>query len=499
MFQLLIKWQIPVMMIAGISTALLFGLGDISSSFTGQTAESGPVSPEMRQDIVNKLKLQRIMNNRDIPGDQWDAMIAMYAKNLNDAKRDGIAVSDEEVRKFILTQFKTKEQYMQVLKALENVGASPSLVEAYFRDQILFQKQGMMPMLAAYVTKAEIEAEYHRRNDTLKYDVVKVDTTKVVVDDTITDEQITEYYQEHGATAQEFQEPEKVKLNYLFINKEKVSITDLSEENLRQYYNLNRDKYPSSEFPEEAEPYFDVKERVEKNYIDSQRTKTAERILNKIDDVVLNQESTDINAAYEEAKKSDASFSVVEVGQTDFFSSREYSIEPFGFVYDITRSVFGDDAKDYDAVKEGSNGFYSYQVAERKAQRTKTQDESIELIKEKILDQRREAKAKELADTWKIKLAETKDWSGLDLTKETAVSFYQDEVQGAEDTLAAEALKKGLNIITDVVEFNTAYHIVRLTDKIAASANNQKALDEIKQTLQQSKARDIQIAIYTSK
>ena len=499
MFQLLIKWQLPVLLVAGISTALLFGLEDLGGIFKPNKDTEMGISAEMRSDIVKKMKLQSMLNGRKI-GDQWEQFINYYAKNLNKVKSEGLYASKSELIKFILSQFQSIAHCKNVRKYLVANGATEGLIDSYFRDQLLFQKLNKMPLLAVYSTRAEVLDEYHKRNDSVEYNLFQVKVDDMKVSEEISKDEKEKYYIEHSLDDPEFKESEKVSLYYLFINSDKIEDSEVIEDGLREYYNTNRSNYKSYEYPDEVAPYFEVKDRVVRDLKKEMKSTKANEILNIIDDYIITSASkVSLKDALTECKKENASLSVVEYGETLPFDESSYQLEKLGgFRDDIISRVFGDKIVEYDAGIESANGYFIYQINERISSRLKTLEESDSILIEKIIIDKKNKKAKDTAEKYVSKLTASGNWNSLNYGEDKVSSTIEID-EGLSGELASAAIETSGNGISKLIESPTSYSYVKLINQKRASEENiTEELSQIKMQIEQNKMRQIQFAIYTS-
>lgn len=500
MFKLMKRFQTPVLVIAGGVTALLFGVGDMAEHFVGNPeARIGNLSAEERADISRKLKLQAILSGRNVPNDRWELFLEQYSKNLKKANEEKLKISDVEIQKFIIDQFKNKDQYKKVQQQLnESYGVSAQMLEEYFRDQLLFQKSAKMKLLGSYVTSKEIKEEFHRRYDKISFDQIKVKTAKIELDAEIKEEELKNFYEEKSNELKEFQIPERVKIKYLYVETDSVTIDKLEDDDIRQYYNLNRDKYPSQTYPGEVEPFFEVENKVKESLSKEKREDKAKKLLNTLDDLLLEQENPNLSKTLEEAQKKYSEMKAVQVGESKAFAESDYMIEPLGYVFNLAKKLFGENVRSYGSILESSNGFYIYHLSERLDKDVKSYEESVALIKEKLSTEKKEEKAKMLAEEWKDKLVNSTDWGSIDLKAHSALAYSLESEEGVYGDVSKKCVENGLEKVSDVLESDGDYVIVKLRKREPADEAKLESLkEEIQQSLSQQKVRDIQFAEMT--
>ncbi|MBF0197040.1 MAG: peptidyl-prolyl cis-trans isomerase [Planctomycetes bacterium] len=499
MFKLMHRWQKPVLICAGLATALLFGVSvqDVKSLFN-PPSPTDDLSKEEIRTIGEKLKLRSLLTGQNIPGDSWDPMVADYAKRLRVAKEQGLAVSNHEVGLSIIENFKSKQAYENFLRNFQaRTGASTTLLENYLRDSVLFQKSAALKMLPSYVTKGEIMEEYHRMNDTVEYDLFQITNASIEIDQNFSEEEQKSLYESQKETP-DFMELEKVELEYLHINSDLLVIENPSEEDQRYYYNKNRDKYSSTEFPGEAKPYFEVQEDVERDLIRERRDNKAKDMMTALDFSILDQDVIDLKKGLEAEKASDPVFELVKHGVTKAISERDYQVEPMGFIYGLSQKLFGEKAREYGGVNQASPGYFIYKVKNRIETHSKSYEDCAELIIGQLTQQKQEEEADKLMNIWQSTLSSTSDWGTLDLTQNLALKYSSEKVEGLFSAEANKAVEAGVGEISEPISAAGSKSVVRL--KVLTPADEEALKDseeQIKSTLGSRKAQSIQFAEYS--
>ncbi len=171
---------------------------------------------------------------------------------LAEADRVGITVSDEEVRRRIFSMpafqenggFIGEQRYQQLLRMQR-----PPMAAAEFEDSV--RRQLTMDKLRASLTDwlsvsdKELETEYRRRNDKVKFAVVSFTADSLRSAVKPTDADISGYFDAHKA---DFKIPEKRKIKYLLIDidalKAKIVVPSADVE---RTYNNNIEQYTTPE------------------------------------------------------------------------------------------------------------------------------------------------------------------------------------------------------------------------------------------------------------
>lgn len=497
MFNLMNKVQGPVLIVAGLMTALLFGLSDIVQYLRkDQQVSHTEMSPELRRDIIEKLQLMNMLKGQS-PGADREALIKDYANNLMTAEREGVGVGDPEVQQAIMAQFKSKESYQNFLKNAAARRITARLYEGYHRDMLTFQKSMMLKMLPGYITSREIKEEFHNQFDEFHFEVFKVNSEKVKIDENFTDEEMQAFYDENIGNA-EFEESEKVQIEYLWVNPEEIAVSTPTNVELRQHYQIHRDKYTSAEFPGESEPYFAVVEQIESDMIKQKRDDEAKKLLNQLDTELLqlDDEKRNLSQTLKEETKKNEKLKLVKYGISDFFTQGDYIVEPLGYVSRLTSQVFGERVREYDGVLDAANGFYIYQIKDRKAKRTKTFEECKDTIIEELKFQRRDERSKTLADEWKVKLEASTDWGSFDISSSLELTYSKTKSDTYFDRDLKDIKALELNVVSEVLKTKEGYSIARLLErKKADEAKLEDEREQLKNNLLRQKMQIIRMAM----
>ena len=482
------KMKHVVLTAAGIATAGLFGL--TVSDFQGcaqssQMSNSNELSADEYQQIRRKLIIQATLNDRNASED-IEADITRYANGLKNAKAAGIKVSNYELGAFIHEKFEGKDRYAQYCQYMQQrYGLETSEFEDYLRDQLTLAKAAQLPQLAYYVTTAELKSAFHSRHDVLKYDSVVVDASALKLSAELTDKEIKAYYEENSTQA-EYQVPEKVSVSYLFVNAEKLKVATPSQEDLLQNYNLNKERYSTSGNAAEAKPFDEVKKEVLVAVEKQNKEDKAKKILNELDNMLISQQEADLFGTLATEKTKNKQFDVVESGNTELFSQKDYKVEPLGYVYNLASRLFGEKPRNYGGVLEAANGFYIYKVNQREAKHTL----SLELAKAQVVKaltaQRQMELAVTLAKEWKEKLLAEANWSKLTLP--TGLKFESKESEGITSEEASHLNLLAPNVVAEPLKLKGEVAILRLKERVAADEAKFPAEKEsLRRGLQQQK------------
>jgi len=233
---------------------LIPGYGSPTTNREGVVAEVGKEQITVRQ--VQAL-MQNVMRSRRVPPE----MVQHYVPQLIDqmvteravayqAERMGFRVTDEDVANAIrsmLPQILGGAEFDRNVYAryLQQQGLTVPEFEQNIRTNLLLLKLQNIALEGAIVTPAEVDAEYHRKNDKVKVDYVSWTPKDVRSQVSVSPEEIQKYYEQNK---HEFLTQERRSYHLLIADEAKVGATvDIPEADLRTAYNQNLDRYRTPE------------------------------------------------------------------------------------------------------------------------------------------------------------------------------------------------------------------------------------------------------------
>jgi peptidyl-prolyl cis-trans isomerase D len=172
--------------------------------------------------------------------------------SLAEARRLGIAVSDEEVRQRIFAipafqengHFIGEQRYQQLLR-MQRPPLSPSDFEDGIRRNLTVEKLRASLTDWLSVPDKELEQEYRRRNDKVKLAVVSFMADKFRSQVNTTDQEVASYFEGHK---NDFKMPEKRKIRFLLIDVDALRAkVVVPEADIRRAYDDNIDQYSTPE------------------------------------------------------------------------------------------------------------------------------------------------------------------------------------------------------------------------------------------------------------
>lgn len=202
---------------------------------------------------VNQV-VQQELRGQSIPAGMSAIFVPQIANQLItenavafQAERMGFQVSEADLAKairrifpqlFLGDQFAGREQYAA---ALAQQGMTIPQFEETLRKQMLIEALRKMVIESVTVSPAEVEQEFHARNDKLKIEYAAISPDSLKAEVRITDQEIKDYF-DRNRTA--FQMPERRSFDLLVVDEAKVAATVTAPESeLRRAYEQNKDSY----------------------------------------------------------------------------------------------------------------------------------------------------------------------------------------------------------------------------------------------------------------
>ncbi|MGE0041234.1 MAG: peptidyl-prolyl cis-trans isomerase [Vicinamibacterales bacterium] len=197
---------------------------------------------QLSEDLLRQLGIQQQILQQLV---DEEAMVA-------EARRQGIDVSDVEVRQRILSmpafqengQFIGEQRYRQVLQ-FQNPPLTTADFENNLRRAIAVDKLQSAVTGWMSVSDSEVDQEYRRRNEKVKLDVVPVSPDAFRSDVTVTDADLKTYFDAHKET---YRVGEKRKVKYLLVDVDAVrATTTVPEADIEKFYQDNLQQYQTPE------------------------------------------------------------------------------------------------------------------------------------------------------------------------------------------------------------------------------------------------------------
>jgi peptidyl-prolyl cis-trans isomerase D len=159
---------------------------------------------------------------------------------LQEARRLGLTVSDEEVRDMIQKQFTdpasgTGFDFARYKDYVQRTYGSVPLYEQSVRDALAASKLRAYVTAGAQVSEEDVKQNFVRENTTFDLVYVPVEAADVAKKINASDDELRQYFDAHK-TDYRFAEPQK-QIRYVFINQEKAGEKlPISDEDLRKQY-----------------------------------------------------------------------------------------------------------------------------------------------------------------------------------------------------------------------------------------------------------------------
>ncbi|MGB8012894.1 MAG: peptidyl-prolyl cis-trans isomerase [Terriglobales bacterium] len=252
------------------SMAITLIPGGIGSSL-GIGAPPAGVLATIGDQTVTALEVQReakAMIRQQFPkgGPQASMLLPYFASQaaeqlinekalVAEAHRMGLRVSDEEVRDelqhgqlgsmlFPDGKFVGQEAYEDFVQ--RNDLTVPQF-EAQVKDDIVVRKLRALVSSSAFVSDAEVRADFDRRNTKVKFDYAVISQADILKGLHPTDEELKAFYERSKASYNN-SIPEKRQIKYVVVDSARMTaVTTVSDQELQSYYDQHRDEYRAPE------------------------------------------------------------------------------------------------------------------------------------------------------------------------------------------------------------------------------------------------------------
>jgi peptidyl-prolyl cis-trans isomerase D len=349
-------------------TAGMFRRAYLSQLQAYRRAYGGSVNEQLlRQMGIEQQILQQLIDER--------AAIA-------EAQRLGLTVSDAEVAQRIYAipafqqngQFAGQQVYEQVLRMQQ-----PPLTIDEFEDNL--RRALLVEKLRAAVTDwvavsdAELEREYHRRNEKVKLQFVLFTPEKVQKDVSVADAEVNAHFEKHK---DQYRIPEKRKIRYLLVDvdaaKSKVVVPPGDVE---RYYQQNTQQYSTPEQVRASHILFKTEGK------DETAVKTEA-------EAVLKEAKSGADFAELAKKHSEDEASAKNGGDLDYFS-RGRMVKEFE---DVAFSLLPGQISD---LVKTQFGFHIIKVVDKKAATTRPLEEVRQQIADQLAYERAQTQVNDVA------------------------------------------------------------------------------------------------------
>jgi peptidyl-prolyl cis-trans isomerase D len=192
-----------------------------------------------------------LLRQMQVPQQVLQQMIQEKAE-ISEAERNGISVSDSEVRSQIMAipglqengQFIGEERYRQLL-AQQTPPLTPAEFEQSVRESLMLDKfrAGLTEWMS--VSDTDLESEYKRRNEKVTLDLVAILADNFKTQVTPTDAEISTHYDAHKET---YRIPDRRKIRFVRVNSAEIaSKLKVPREDVERAYNTKLGTYTTPE------------------------------------------------------------------------------------------------------------------------------------------------------------------------------------------------------------------------------------------------------------
>lgn len=226
--------------------------GPVGARGDDQTiAEIGTETVSVRQ---VELQVRNFVQGRQLSPEIAAAIIPQFVEQAitdralaYEAKRLGFQVTDKQlantIRSFGQVGNMPPQQYRQFIEQQQNMTVPE--FENNVRLDAFMRNIQEIAMDGAFVSPAEVEADYRRRNEMVKIDYIGFDPSKLIGEVKSTPQDLQDYYQKNKAL---FAAPETRDVQLLVADQIKVGESiQLPESEVLSYYNSHKDQYRTKE------------------------------------------------------------------------------------------------------------------------------------------------------------------------------------------------------------------------------------------------------------
>ena len=245
----------------------LVGLSMVTYLIPGQgtTYDSNPADSQVlatigKDTLTNQEVSKAVSNvtrNRQMPPELLTIYVPQIVQQMisdrtleYEAKRLGMKVSDAETDNAIMDTLPPDliKNGKVDANTFNAVLAQQGVTMQQLRDdtarQLLVTRLRQMVTEGVVVTQAEVEKEFHKRNDKIKLQYVIVPPDKFRSDAEPSEAEIKAYYDAHKAN---FTTPEKRSLGIVIIDPAKVPHAPITDADLQKQYNVSQDQFRTPE------------------------------------------------------------------------------------------------------------------------------------------------------------------------------------------------------------------------------------------------------------
>jgi len=374
-----------------------------------------------------------------------------------EADRNGISVSDDELRQQIYTmpglqengRFIGMDRYQQLLQNL-TPPLTPSQFEESVRRSMLLDKLRAALTDWMAISDSEVEREYKQRNEKVKLQIVPVTADAFRDKVTVSDADVAAHYTAHSA---EYRVGEQRKIKYLLLDREQARLkVTIPPNEIQRFYNDNIQQYQT---PEQVRASHILFETAGKD--DAEVKKRAED--------VLKQAKGGADFAELAKKYSEDKGSKVNGGDLDYFGRGRMVPEFEKVAFEMMPGQISD-------LVKSQFGYHIIKVVDKKPASTRTLDEVRPQIQQQLAletaDQRITDQARNLEKQIKTAddIAKVAKEAGL-ISQESGLFQKNDPVPGlgAAPEVAAEAFRLDVGKVSGMLGSARGPVFIAVTEK----------------------------------
>ncbi|HEX5476055.1 MAG TPA: peptidyl-prolyl cis-trans isomerase [Vicinamibacterales bacterium] len=386
-----------------------------------------------------------------------------------EAERLGIKASDAEVRERILSlpafqengQFIGDARYRQLLQ-MQNPPMRPADFEAQVRRGIIVEK--LQAALTDWLTvpNADVDREFHKRNEKVKLAVVSFPADKFREGVAATDAEIAKYFDAHKDT---YRVPEKRKIRFLAIDQQALAKNvTVTGQQIERYYNDNIQQFSTPEQVRASHILFKTQGKD-----DAAVKKQAEEVLAK---VKAGGDFAELAKKYSEDEGS-----AKKGGDLDYFGKGQ-------MVPEFDQAVFAMQPGQISDLVKTQYGYHIIKLTDKKPATTKPLSEVRQQIEDQLKSQQAQTQAQEIADKVASDLKTPADFDSVARQYGLQVSesgfFTRDEPIagiGLAPNVDQEAFALKQGQVSDQIRTSQGYAFITV---LATQAPYIPKLDEVK-------------------
>jgi len=465
-----LKWSLALVVL----TFVVFYIPDFLSTSTGATPSE--ILAEVEGEEITVRAFQRRYNAqlqayRNAYGAQMNEQLlrqlgieqqilqqlvdeqAMVAE----ARRQGISVSDVEIRERILVlpafqengRFIGEARYRQLLQ-FNNPPLTTTEFEENLRRAVVVEKLRDAVTGWMSISDAEVAQEFRRRNEKVKLDVVPLTAEAFRNQVTVNDADIAAYFEKHKDT---YRVGEKRKIRYAIVDVDRVrQRTTVPEAEIEAFYTQNNAQYST---PEQVRASHILLKTEGKD--EAAVRKQAEEVLKR---VKAGEDFAALAKQYSEDESNNA-----KGGDLDYFGRGS-------MVPEFEQAAFGMKTGEISDLVKTSFGFHIIKVVDHKPALTRPLAEVRAEIEDQLKGQKAQQQAEQTAKTLEAQLKTSADLDriakerGL-YVQETGLFLRDEPIDGLGPApeVAAQAFQLAEGAVSPALRVSRGWVFVTLTGK----------------------------------